>query len=66
MARASSSVLNEVTETTGPKISSWNTRIRLLPSKIEMRRPGVVWPVKAILATRLLRASGLPASCRCR
>ena len=31
---ASSTSENRVTETTGPKISSWNTRIELWPSKI--------------------------------
>jgi hypothetical protein len=32
-AMASSKPSNEATETTGPKISSWNTRILLWPSK---------------------------------
>ena len=31
---ASSKSANEVTETTGPKISSWKIRIELSPSKI--------------------------------
>ncbi len=31
---ASSKSSNDVTETTGPKISSWKIRIRLSPSKI--------------------------------
>jgi hypothetical protein len=31
MRSASSSSLKVATDTTGPKISSWNTRIRLLP-----------------------------------
>ena len=31
---ASSKSSNEVTETTGPKISSWKIRMRLSPSKI--------------------------------
>jgi hypothetical protein len=31
---ASSSSSKDVTETTGPKISSWKTRMALLPSKV--------------------------------
>ena len=34
MEMASSKLLNDVTDTTGPKISSWKIRISFLPSKI--------------------------------